>query len=71
MSFFCSLAKLYMQINSIVKNQSMFGIQHRMRFFDLILSIFLALKNAVGFSYATPILCLCYAYPTPMLRRGA
>ena len=38
-----------------------------MRDSDL-LSIFLALKNAVGFSYATPMLRLCYAYATPMLR---
>ena len=49
----------------------MFGIQHRMRFFDLILSIFPALKNAVGFSYATPMLRLPYAYaPRRSLEAG-
>ena len=44
---------------------------HEHRFFYLVLSIFFALKNAVGFSYATPILRLSYAYATPMLHGGA
>ena len=42
-----------------------------MRDSNLFLSIFLALKNAVGFSYATPILRLCYAYaPRRSLEAG-
>ena len=35
---------------------------------NLFISTFLELKNAVGFSYASPMLRLCYAYATPILR---